>query len=133
MRTFTVKRLAVQTTRYTEHDVILCAYLADSADLSGETFMFQQNLAGHDEQDRELGQDTYCLTTSPGQATHYGGITRYHFDGKALTLYLDGDAGRFYGTEGIRFDLQVPTRFYIFQVIDNYGREAAAAHASLQR
>jgi hypothetical protein len=36
MRTFTVKRLAVQTTRYTELDIVLCAYLADRADLGGE-------------------------------------------------------------------------------------------------
>ena len=47
-------------------------------------------------QDRELGQDTYCLATQTG-ATVYGGVHAYALDGSTLTMRLDARAQRALG------------------------------------
>ena len=109
MNTFTVKRIAVETKRLSYRDRVLTIYLADREDGSGETFMFQLNLdEGDDEMEKELGMDTYCLTTAQSQMTHYGGVTRYKLTPGALTLFLDKRAKRaFNAKEGIRFELLV--------------------------
>jgi len=55
----------------------------------------------HDDQDRSLGMDTYCLCTESG-ACHYGGIKNWKFDTSDgyLYLYLDRDACEELGVDG---------------------------------
>ena len=52
-----------------------------------------QRAAEFNDQDRELGEDTYCLCDERG-ATHYGGVTRWFEDGDVLVVELDEDAAR---------------------------------------
>ncbi|MDV6373076.1 Imm10 family immunity protein [Deinococcus arenicola] len=44
-----------------------------------------------DQQDKQLGMDTYCLTRSSG-ATHYGGVSVCILERNILTLHLNDDA-----------------------------------------
>src|SRR5688572_30595411 len=54
-----------------------------------------------DDQDRALGQDTYCLANEAG-ATHYGGVKRWSLDGRALHIELERGAA-----EALSFDRQI--------------------------
>ncbi|AZQ77829.1 hypothetical protein EJ997_11245 [Flaviflexus ciconiae] len=49
----------------------------------------QRPLSSSD-QDRELGQNTYCLVR--GGATYYGGVSSYSFAGTTLSLSITSEA-----------------------------------------
>lgn len=65
---------------------------AEHADGSGQTLEIQRALE-FDEQDVELGQDTYCLVRD-ASATCYGGVTAWQFSGGRLTLSLEPAAAQ---------------------------------------
>ncbi len=62
--------------------------LAESEDgVSGRWLELQRTLEP-DEQDRDLGLDTYCLVNEVG-ATVYGGVARWSLKERVLVLELD--------------------------------------------
>jgi hypothetical protein len=64
---------------------------ADREDGSGEALLLMVSLSSYDEQDRALGQDTYCISTAQG-ATIYGGLTRCVLQFDSLTLGFEPEA-----------------------------------------
>lgn len=58
---------------------------------SGDELQLQRALF-FDEQDRSLGQATYCLVRAG--ATHYGGVESWALDAGQLVLVLTEDAAR---------------------------------------
>ena len=63
------------------------AALAENADSTGWNLIFQR---AHEttEEDRQLGQDTYCLGNEAG-TTVYGGVVRWTIAGSQLDIELD--------------------------------------------
>ncbi|MFC8616518.1 Imm10 family immunity protein [Micromonospora purpureochromogenes] len=47
-----------------------------------------------DQQELDLGWDTYCLVVDPGQATHYGGVIECEVTDMRLRLKLTPEAAR---------------------------------------
>lgn len=64
--------------------------MAEHLDGSGRRIELQRTCSP-DEQDRALGQDTYCLVTESG-ATHYGGIDHWAVEEGRPRLSLSTDA-----------------------------------------
>lgn len=64
--------------------------LSEQADGTGERIEFQRALS-FDDQDRELGQDTYCICVASG-ATTYGGVRACILSGLSLRLRLSPEA-----------------------------------------
>lgn len=64
--------------------------LGDHPDEPQEWLELQRSLS-EDEQDEEIGMDTYCLVRSGG-AVHYGGVRACHLKRHTLTLHLDNEA-----------------------------------------
>ena len=72
--------------------------VAENEDGSGSRLEIQKALA-FDEQDRELGQDTYCVVTDTG-ATHYGGIESWVLEGGVLEIKLPTEVAGLLGLDG---------------------------------
>ncbi|WP_437335069.1 Imm10 family immunity protein [Sorangium sp. So ce394] len=95
MRRFKAKALAVA------EDPDLNTYaiiLAEQSDGSGMRLEIQKSLLSN-EQDRQLGLDTYCLCTEEG-STHYGGIVSWTLAHDSLEVELDAKAADALGVEG---------------------------------
>jgi Immunity protein 10 len=75
--------------------------LANNADLSLNCLELQKSLS-NDDQDYELGMDTYCIVTSTG-ATFYGGITACVLSHARLSIRLSLEATNALGVSG--FDI----------------------------
>jgi hypothetical protein len=72
-----------------------------------ENLLILSRAFAHTDQDRELGQDTYCLSVSSG-ATVYGGVKDCRIMGGVLTLQLSPKAAEALGVpEHCRFLLNV--------------------------
>ena len=94
---------AVSTVETTELNVF-AVILAENVDGSGARLEIQRALS-FDAQDRELGQDTYCLSTETG-CSHYGGISVWRLLGDRLEIALDSDAAKSLGvTSGFIVDI----------------------------
>lgn len=62
-----------------------------------------------DEQEVDLGMDSYCLVVDPGQATYYGGIVECEITGNELSLVMTEDAASTLGMRRhTRFVLDLP-------------------------
>jgi hypothetical protein len=84
---FTARGVAAEVLPELESQVVVLAEDPDGDD--GPRLEIQRGLPGTDtDQDRRLGQDTYCLSTQTG-ATVYGGVRSYAFEGSLLTMRLD--------------------------------------------
>jgi hypothetical protein len=82
-----------------------CVILAENPDGTGRRLELHRGLE-YDEQDRQLRQDTYSVTTERG-ATHYGGVVAWSLRDDILRLRLDAQARRVLGLDGeivIRFE-----------------------------
>ncbi|MFC0527088.1 Imm10 family immunity protein [Phytohabitans kaempferiae] len=83
----------------------------ESTDPGSWSLLFMECLDADDEQDIELGMDTYCLVVDPGQATHYGGVRECGITGGELRLVFAEDAA---ATLGLpvekRFVLDLPAQ-----------------------
>jgi len=65
--------------------------MAETPNGEGESLQIQRALE-FDDQDRRLGQDTYCLVVTQGP-TFYGGVEGWRIlPGRALVLRLSADA-----------------------------------------
>jgi hypothetical protein len=78
--------------------------LAEDEDGDGQRLELHRGLS-FDEQDVDLGQDTYALSVEWG-ATHYGGIVAWRLLGTRLEIQLDQQASGVLETEG--FEIEVP-------------------------
>jgi len=76
----------------------LSVVLAERVDRVGRRLELQTALA-FDEQDRRLGQDTYCLSVENG-ATCYGGVSLWRLTAGSLEVQLDARAEGALGVEG---------------------------------
>jgi hypothetical protein len=72
---------------------------------SGERLDIQRALVD-DEQDRELGQDTYCLVDEHANVT-YGGITRWQLEDGELRLDLNAESSEVLDA-GVGYSIMVP-------------------------
>ena len=72
--------------------------LAEGADGSGRRLELQRALVVTD-QDRRLGQDTYCLVNEAG-ACHYGGVSKHTVVGDELRLELTPRGAVVLGSDG---------------------------------
>ena len=72
--------------------------LAEHSDGTGARLEIQRALL-FDEQDRSLGQDTYCLCTEAG-AVCYGGVVSWRIVDNALNIVLDATAAKTLGVTG---------------------------------
>ncbi|KYF50871.1 hypothetical protein BE08_11315 [Sorangium cellulosum] len=72
--------------------------LASSTDGEGERIEVQRRLGPFDDQDRELGQDTYSISTHTG-ATTYAGIEACRLRGSTLELTLSAAAANELGVD----------------------------------
>jgi hypothetical protein len=72
--------------------------LTDDRGGEGHTLELQRSLAEPDEQDIELGMDTYCLVVDLG-ATVYGGVQRWTLIAGELRLELEPWAARELGVD----------------------------------
>lgn len=70
--------------------------MAEQPDGSGRRLEIQKALS-FDEQDRQSGQDTYCVCTETG-AAHYGGIRGWQLEQTRLTIAFDHAAELVFGT-----------------------------------
>ena len=64
---------------------------------SDENYAWQlmfQRADAFDDQDRALGQDTYCIVSGWQEGTIYGGIQALSVDGDRVALQLSPDAAR---------------------------------------
>jgi Immunity protein 10 len=95
MRKFTAT--AVASTEIPDLDAFVVV-LAENMDGSGLRLELQRGLS-FDEQDKRLGQDTYCLCTEQG-ATHYGGVKSWRLKDDELEIDLDDKAAADLGVAG---------------------------------
>lgn len=84
---------------------VFSVVLAENLDGTGERLELQRALS-FDEQDIELGQDTYCLSTDDGR-TCYGGVTNWTLEEQLLVLRLDAQSAMTLGVEE-GFGITVP-------------------------
>jgi hypothetical protein len=95
MIAFTAKGVAATTLEDLNSHVVV---LAEDPDGDGGPRLEISRALTHSEQDRRLGQDTYCLSTQTG-ATHYGGVLSYGLKDSMLTMRLDSTAKDALGVE----------------------------------
>ncbi|MFB9991460.1 Imm10 family immunity protein [Deinococcus oregonensis] len=89
---------------FEEFETYLVALRDDPQDPQDE-FQIQHSLF-QDEQDEELGMDTYCIVLSGG-TTHYGGITSCILRHHVLEIELNDQARAMLEIERIRVELQL--------------------------
>jgi hypothetical protein len=77
--------------------------LADDPENPEEWIELQQALE-YDEQDQELGMDSYCIVDESG-ASYYGGISECKLDQKVLGFALNEEAGATLGFDSLVIEL----------------------------
>ncbi len=92
---FDVREIGVEDP--SEDDVLIVGLAEHRGGADGRHLIFELALWS-DEQDRDLGMDTYCLITETG-ATHYGGVTSCVLEGNMLNIALDADAATSLGIQ----------------------------------
>jgi hypothetical protein len=81
----------------------------ETTDPESWSLLFMECYDADDEQEVELGMDTYCLVVDPGQATHYGGVRECAVRDRELRLVLKQDAAAALGLPvEQRFVLDLP-------------------------
>jgi hypothetical protein len=109
----------------------LVAGVSERDDGLGRELIFQASHEPPDEQDAEVGMDTYCLVTQ-GQGTAYGCVLELTIDGDRMHVVLDPDALADLGLDdpSIKVHLAVDAqsievlRDYLRQIL-TYGRAGA--------
>ena len=77
---------------------VFAVILAENRDGSGHRVEIQRS-SSFSEQDRKLGQDTYCVSTDAG-ASYYGGISSWRLAEDRLEIHLDPKAAKALGVTG---------------------------------
>jgi hypothetical protein len=109
----------------------LVAGLAERGDGTGRELVFQASLDQADEDDADLGMDTYCLVTEQ-QATAYGCVRELTIVGDRLRVVLSDDAlvelGIADSVIEVRLAIDTTSRELLRAMLGkilSYGREAA--------
>jgi hypothetical protein len=109
----------------------LVAGVAERGDGTGRELIFQASLDQPDEDDADLGMDTYCLVTEQ-QATAYGCVRELTIDGDRLRVVLSDDAlvelGAADSVIEVRLAIDTSSRDLLRAMLGrilSYGREAA--------
>ncbi len=108
MIAFTAKGVAATELRHLNSRVVV---LAEDPDGDGGPCLEISRALSDTRQDRELGMDTYSLSTQTG-ATFYGGVRSYAIRGPILTIRLEPEARDALGVPGdfsIRLDADAAT------------------------
>ncbi len=92
---FDVRQVAIE--EMIDYETLVVGLSEDEVG-EGQSLLFQVALSAYDEQDRELGQDTYCISNEAG-ATTYGGVTSCGLDGNILTIRFEPQAADILSTE----------------------------------
>ncbi|MDA0171911.1 Imm10 family immunity protein [Solirubrobacter taibaiensis] len=100
-RTFTARAVAF----WVDEKLNFKALAMAEEEHSGERLDIQRALVD-DEQDRELGQDTYCLVDEYATVI-YGGITRWELENGELRLDLTAEASQVLDA-GVGYTILVP-------------------------
>src|SRR5262245_27234887 len=79
-------------------DVYMVGVRESAADPGSWSLLFMECYDADDEQEVDLGMDTYCLVVDPGQATVYGGVLECELTVDRLRLLLTGETARELGT-----------------------------------
>jgi len=77
---------------------VFAVIVAENQDGSGCRIEIQRSHS-FSEEDRRLGQDTYCVSTAAG-ASCYGCVSSWCLKGDVLEIHLDGKAARCLGVAG---------------------------------
>lgn len=85
-----------------DHDYDFAAF-SERPDGAGQTLEIQRAVE-FDDQDVELGMDTYCLVLD-ASATHYGGVVAWQLVGGRLVFSLDQVAAAEMGAAELVIDL----------------------------
>ena len=88
--------------------------LAERQDGSGRRLELQRALS-FDEQDRQCGMDTYCLSTESG-ASHYGGVRSWRLTQGVLTIELEIEAAEALGMSSFEVKIQA-TQYDVEQLV----------------
>lgn len=99
---FTVQACAV---RQDEDINTFMVVLADSASQPVQVLELQRSLE-FDDQDVELGMDTYCIVTNFGE-TYYGGINSCILEGDSLSIGLSDEAKAVLGVDSFLLSLEL--------------------------
>jgi Immunity protein 10 len=86
----------------------LTAGFSELPDGSGLALLFQVSTYEPDEQDVQLGWDTYCITTGDQRGTCYGGLLHAHLVGAELSLLFNPETASILGLEdnvNVRLDV----------------------------
>jgi hypothetical protein len=110
---------------------VLVAGVAERGDGTGRELIFQASVEEPDEQDVDLGMDTYCLVTEQ-QGTAYGCVQKLTIDGDRLRMLLRDDALEDLGLPDIAIEVRLAVdtdaidqlREKLQQIL-SYGRESA--------
>jgi hypothetical protein len=103
----------------TRDDYCEVLYVAESRD-STDGMLEVQRAFEFDEQDRELGQDTYCLVVNAGP-THYGGVERWEATDGGVRVRLTSQAAADLGVEP-ELDIRLPDPEHHALVVDAFAR-----------
>ncbi|MBV9789138.1 MAG: hypothetical protein JOZ51_13230 [Chloroflexi bacterium] len=103
MYSFTARATAVE--ELTDLETFVVALYDDPE--SPEYWIEIQKPLEVDDQDRELGMDTYCLSLADGR-THYGGITAIQIQGDRLSIEIDAQAARVLDEDGFVIFFDIP-------------------------
>jgi hypothetical protein len=82
--------------------------LADRADFPTHYIELQRSIGDYDEQDIDLGMDTYCIVTDSG-ATSYGGVVSCTMTDDSLDLEFSKEAEAKLGVKGYKIILALST------------------------
>ncbi len=77
---------------------VFAVIVAENRDGSGRRIEIQRSHS-FSEEDRRLGQDTYCVSTTTG-ASCYGGVSSWCLKGDVMEIYMDDEAARCLGVAG---------------------------------
>jgi Immunity protein 10 len=82
--------------------------LRETAEGDSWAVLFMECLDGEDEQEIDLGMDTYCLVVEPRQRTSYGGVLECELADGRLRLVLTEEAAKTLGTpRELNFELRL--------------------------
>ncbi|MER5645473.1 Imm10 family immunity protein [Streptosporangium sp. NPDC002524] len=82
--------------------------MAEHEDGTGNALIFMMSAEEPDEQEIDLGMDTYCVVREDQAGTTYGGVTRCELASGRLTLHFTAEAARELRVEPVvRVDLRI--------------------------
>ena len=96
---------AIAVTELPDEEIFLIS-MYDNLENPQDGIEFQKSLGEIDDQDRDLGMDSYCISTSFG-STDYGGLASCVLNQTSLNLRFNPEEGKILGfPDGLRIHLE---------------------------